>query len=122
VRSGGQLAVSTFEPVQFFGTTATLVDVELDTGRTHQIRVHAAYAGHPVAGDDKYGDRERNRVLRELGLTRMFLHSASIGFTRPGTREPLAVSAPLSDDLRAVLDRLATESPGRRGATRRRPR
>jgi len=122
VRAGGQVAVSTFEPVQFLGGTATLVDVELGTGRTHQIRVHAAYAGHPVAGDDKYGDRERNEALRALGLTRMFLHSASIGLTRPGTREPLQVSAPLGDDLRQVLDRLVTESATRNGAARRRPR
>jgi len=122
VRSGGQIAVSTFEPVQFFGNTASLVDVKLDTGRTHQIRVHAAHAGHPVAGDDKYGDRERNHALRALGLTRMFLHSASIGLTRPGTREPLQVSAPLGEDLRHVLDRLATESEGRSDAARRRAR
>src|SRR5512134_503303 len=72
VRSHGQMAVSTFKPVQFFGVVATLMEVEIGTGKTHQIRVHAAYAGHPVAGDDKYGDRERNEVLRVYGLGRMF--------------------------------------------------
>ena len=66
VRSHGQMAVSTFRPVQFFGNVASLMEVAIDTGKTHQIRVHAAYAGHPVAGDDKYGDREKNAVLRAV--------------------------------------------------------
>ncbi len=116
------MAVSTFRPVQFFGTVATLVEVEIGTGKTHQIRVHAAHAGHPVAGDDKYGDRECNATLRDYGLSRMFLHAASIGFLRPGTLEPLNVSAPLGPDLRAVLDALIRAPTGRRGAGRRRAR
>ena len=119
VRSHGQMAVSTFRPVQFFGTVATLMEVEIGTGKTHQIRVHAAYAGHPVAGDDKYGDRERNEVLKGYGLSRMFLHAASIGVNRPGTLEPLHVSAPLSEELRAVLDALLKAPGSRRGARRR---
>ena len=119
VRSHGQLAVSTFRPVQFFGTVATLMEVEIGTGKTHQIRVHAAYAGHPVAGDDKYGDRERNEVLKGYGLSRMFLHAASIGVDRPGTHEPLHVSAPLSTELHAVLDALLKAPGSRRGARRR---
>jgi 23S rRNA pseudouridine955/2504/2580 synthase len=106
VRAHGKKSVSTFKPVQFFGNLATLVEVEIDTGKTHQIRVHAAHAGHPVAGDDKYGDRQFNTLLREYGLKRMFLHSASIGFTRPGTREPMLASAPLPEELSAVLDKL----------------
>jgi 23S rRNA pseudouridine955/2504/2580 synthase len=122
VRSHGQMAVSTFRPVQFFGVVATLMEVEIGTGKTHQIRVHAAYAGHPVAGDDKYGDRECNEALRDYGLNRMFLHAASIGVTRPGTREPLLVSAPLGDDLKAVLDALVKAPGSRRGAARRRAR
>jgi 23S rRNA pseudouridine955/2504/2580 synthase len=119
VRGHGQMAVSTFRPVQFFGTVATLMEVEIGTGKTHQIRVHAAHAGHPVAGDDKYGDRERNAALRDYGLTRMFLHAASIGVTRPGTREPLHVSAPLGADLHAVLEALLKAPGSRRGARRR---
>ena len=122
VRSHGDLAVSTFRPVQFFGSIATLLEVEIGTGKTHQIRVHAAYAGHPVAGDDKYGDRERNAALRAYGLNRMFLHAASVGVTRPGTREPLQVSAPLGDDLRSVLDALLKAPGSRRAAVRRRAR
>jgi 23S rRNA pseudouridine955/2504/2580 synthase len=119
VRTHGQMAVSTFRPVQFFGTVATLMEVEIGTGKTHQIRVHAAHAGHPVAGDDKYGDRERNEALRAYGLGRMFLHAASIGVDRPGTHEPLHVSAPLSAELHAVLDALLKAPGSRRGARRR---
>ena len=122
VRQTGAVAISTFEPVQFFGRLATLAEVELGTGRTHQIRVHAAYAGHPVAGDDKYGDAAGNEALRPYGLTRMFLHSSTIGLTRPGTREPLHVSAPLADDLRAVLDALIKAPAAPRGAARQRAR
>jgi len=122
VRSHGQMAVSTFKPVQFFGNLATLMEVAIDTGKTHQIRVHAAYAGHPVAGDYKYGDREQNARLEAFGLRRMFLHAASIGVTRPGTGEPLHVSSPLGADLRVVLDALATAPRSPRAAARRTPR
>ena len=119
VRTHGQMAVSTFRPVQFFGNVASLMEVEIGTGKTHQIRVHAAYAGHPVAGDDKYGDRERNEELKRYGLSRMFLHAASIGVDRPGTHEPLHVSAPLSEELHAVLEALLKAPGSRRGARRR---
>jgi 23S rRNA pseudouridine955/2504/2580 synthase len=122
VRSHGRMAVSTFGPVQFFGNLATLVEVDLDTGKTHQIRVHAAHAGFPVAGDDKYGNRECNTRLQDYALHRMFLHSASIGVTRPGTAEPLHISAPLAEDLRAVLDALLKAPKARSGAARRRAR
>lgn len=106
VRAHGKKAISTFKPVQFFGNLATLVEVEIDTGKTHQIRVHAAFAGHPVAGDDKYGNRVFNELLQDYGLKRMFLHSSSLGFTRPGTHEPMLASAPLPEELGAVLDKL----------------
>jgi len=119
VRGHGQMAVSTFRPVQFFGTLATLMEVEIGTGKTHQIRVHAAHAGHPVGGDDKYGDRRRNEELARYGLGRMFLHAASIGMTRPGTHEPLHVSAPLGEELHAVLDALVKAPGSKRGARRR---
>jgi 23S rRNA pseudouridine955/2504/2580 synthase len=106
VRAHGKKSVSTFKPVQFFGNLATLMEVEIDTGKTHQIRVHAAHAGHPVAGDDKYGNRVFNQLLADYGLKRMFLHSSSMGFTRPGTREPMLASAPLPPELSAVIDKL----------------
>ena len=80
--------------------------VELYTGRTHQIRVHAQHSGHPVAGDERYGDREFNKMMRKSGLKRLFLHAHSLSFVLEEPRKEIDVSAPLPDDLRAVLDRL----------------
>ena len=67
VAAAGKDSVSVFKPVQFFGSLATLMEVDIPTGRTHQIRVHASFAGHPLLGDDKYGDRERNAELKGHG-------------------------------------------------------
>jgi 23S rRNA pseudouridine955/2504/2580 synthase len=83
---------------------AALAEVTLYTGRTHQIRVHARHAGHPLAGDDKYGARDCNRQLREFGLNRLFLHAARFEFALAG--RSYCFSAPLAEDLRCVLDRL----------------
>jgi 23S rRNA pseudouridine955/2504/2580 synthase len=91
--------------VQFFGKRATLVEVMLQTGRTHQIRVHAQHAGHPVAGDDKYGDEDFNQQMRSLGLNRMFLHAHAVSFVRGG--KEFSANAPLPPELAAVIDRLA---------------
>ena len=106
VHADGQSALSTFEPQQHFGKLATLMAVQIGTGRTHQIRVHAAYAGHPVAGDEKYGTREGNEALKAVGLKRMFLHAHSLEFARPGTGETFSISAPLSEELNVVLKNL----------------
>ncbi len=105
-QAGGKSSATEFRPVQFFGKRATLMEASLETGRTHQIRVHAAYAGHPVAGDDKYGDRDSNESLRTLGLARMFLHAQTVSFTWPDTGREFIASVPLDDELKAVLDRL----------------
>jgi 23S rRNA pseudouridine955/2504/2580 synthase len=106
VHRAGKIAVSVFEPVTHYGDVATRMDVAIRTGRTHQIRVHAAFAGHPVAGDEKYGDRECNARLRALGLSRMFLHACSISFRWPDTNAGFRAEAPLPAELQAVLDRL----------------
>lgn len=83
-------------------------EVRIATGRTHQIRVHARHIGHPVAGDDKYGDPEINQRLRhKVGLKRLCLHAASLEFALEGGTVPYALNAPLPEDLRQVLDRLA---------------
>jgi 23S rRNA pseudouridine955/2504/2580 synthase len=108
VAASGKPAASEFSVVQFFGNLATLLEVRLLTGRTHQIRVHAAYAGHPVAGDEKYGDAAFNRQLQAFGLRRLFLHAHSISFEDPDRRVTVSVSAPLPEELRAVLDRLSS--------------
>ena len=104
VHSEGQHADTTFTPIEQFGKVATLLDVALGTGRTHQIRVHAAHAGYPVAGDEKYGDRDKDAKLKEYGLSRMFLHAASLKFQRGD--EPFSVTAPLPQELQSVLERL----------------
>jgi 23S rRNA pseudouridine955/2504/2580 synthase len=104
VAQAGKDSVSVFKPVQFFGALATLMEVDIPTGRTHQIRVHASFAGHPLLGDDKYGDRERNGDLKAHGLKRTFLHAQSLAFEWPGSGVPFHVSAPLPEELTAVLD------------------
>jgi len=82
-------------------------EVRIETGRTHQIRVHARHIGHPVAGDDKYGDADANRRLREqAGLKRLFLHASTLEFALDGGRAPYLLNAPLAPELVDVLDRL----------------
>jgi len=105
-QAGGMESATRFVPVQFFGKRATLMDVALETGRTHQIRVHAAYAGHAVAGDDKYGDKDFNANMRTLGLTRMFLHAQTVSFTWGDRQRDFTASVPLDDELKSVIDRL----------------
>lgn len=105
VGAAGKAARTVFRPLERYGST-TLVEADIATGRTHQIRVHAAHVGHPVLGDDKYGDRARNKLLRELGLKRLFLHAHELRLQRPNGNDELVISAPLSPDLRAVLDKL----------------
>jgi 23S rRNA pseudouridine955/2504/2580 synthase len=106
VAAAGKSSVSVFKPVQFFGSLATLMEVDIPTGRTHQIRVHAAFAGHPLLGDEKYGDRERNTQFKQFGLKRTFLHAQSVAFEWPGSGMPFHVSAPLPAELAAVLDEM----------------
>lgn len=78
---------------------ATLLAVTIKTGRTHQIRVHLAHAGHPIAGDDKYGDFDWNRVLQKLGGKRMFLHAWKLRFAHPVLGQEVQLQAPLPPDL-----------------------
>ena len=101
----GKQAISVFKPVACFNTT-TLVEVELKTGRTHQIRVHGAHIGHPLAGDEKYGDPVFNLYMKRLGLRRMLLHAHYLEFADTADGEKITVSAPLDDELKAVIDQL----------------
>jgi len=84
----------------------SLVDVELKTGRTHQIRVHLTHLGFPLAGDDKYGDFPLNRELQKAGLKRMFLHAARLSFQHPLTGSEMSLEAPLPRELHDFLLRL----------------
>ena len=82
---------------------ATLVKASPITGRTHQIRVHTLHAGHPIAFDDRYGDREFDRQLAGTGLKRLFLHAAALRFEHPATGETMRIEAPMDQELRHCL-------------------
>ena len=85
------------------------------TGRTHQIRVHLQHAGHPIAGDERYGDEDENREAKQSGLTRMFLHAQSIAFAADSGND-LHFTAPLADDLeRFLVSGIEAARRGRRG-------
>jgi len=106
VNPAGKASLSHFRVLERRGGHS-YCDVRIETGRTHQIRVHAQHIGHPVAGDDKYGDPEVNRRLREqLGLKRLFLHAASLEFALDGGKVPYVLNAPLAPELVEALDRL----------------
>ena len=102
VDAGGQQAHTVFELQQAFDGYS-LLRAELKTGRTHQIRVHLAHLGFPIAGDDKYGDFELNKKLARSGLKRMFLHAASLTFEHPGTGGSVTLEAPLPPPLTNFL-------------------
>ncbi|HEW98003.1 MAG: 23S rRNA pseudouridine(955/2504/2580) synthase RluC [Candidatus Parabeggiatoa sp. nov. 3] len=105
VNSDGKLAVSQFSIEQRL-TTTTLLRVRPLTGRTHQIRVHAAYKGHPIAGDNKYGDEKFNQQMRHYTLKRLFLHAEKLDIALPEINYHVTVHAPLPVPLQQVLKRL----------------
>ncbi len=86
----------------------SLLEAELRTGRTHQIRVHLAHLGFPILGDEKYGDFALNRELSKCGLKRMFLHAASLSFEHPITQAAMSLTAPLAPELEEFLCGLQT--------------
>ncbi|MDX1465675.1 MAG: RluA family pseudouridine synthase [Halomonas sp.] len=102
VDTAGKVARTRFAVREAFDKV-TLVEAEPVTGRTHQIRVHAAHAGHPLLGDDKYGSRESQRLAAGLGVSRLFLHAASLTFPEPTSGRPVQIKAPLPDELEAAL-------------------
>jgi 23S rRNA pseudouridine955/2504/2580 synthase len=104
----GKPAQSIFKPIKIFAE-ATLMEVELITGRTHQIRVHAAHAGYPIAGDEKYGQRGFNLSMKGLGLDRLFLHAKSLTFNVSEEKGTLTVVAPLGSELEQVLEKCENE-------------
>ena len=111
VRLDGKPSLTLFRVLKRFGE-ATLVEASPVTGRTHQIRVHAAHVGHPIAGDDKYGDAAFDRSLKSSGLTRLFLHAARIEIPRVG-KGLLKIEAPLPVELSRVVDALSAALPRR---------
>lgn len=104
----GKPSLSRFKVVQRFAD-CTLVEVQIITGRTHQIRVHALHAGHPLAGDPKYGDADFNALMKTRGLKRLFLHAHSLRFPWGDKGAERHYSSPLAAELRVVLDLLASD-------------
>ena len=103
----GDRAISHFEPLEIFEThTATpcsLMKITIETGRTHQIRVHAQHCGFPIVGDSKYGNKKTNQQFRERGLKRLFLHAKKLYLP---LADPITINAPISDDLALLLTKL----------------
>jgi 23S rRNA pseudouridine955/2504/2580 synthase len=102
VAQDGMPAHTVFRPVRH-AHGYTLLEAELRTGRTHQIRVHLAHLGFPIAGDDKYGDFALNKSLQKQGLKRMFLHAQRVEFEHPLSAERIEVVAPLAEELERFL-------------------
>ena len=88
----------------------TLLEVTIKTGRTHQIRVHLASQGHPIAGDDKYGDFEWNKVLQKQGLKRMFLHAWRLQFSHPATGKRVELKSNLPSELQLYVNHAKPKS------------
>ena len=100
VKEGGMSAVTKIRLLEK-SKDFSLLELRLMTGRTHQIRVHLAHAGHPVLGDNKYGDFELNRALARQGVKRLFLHARRLAFVHPASKEKLRLEAPLPEDMLA---------------------
>lgn len=111
VSENGKKSASRFTPKRIFAH-ATLVEIKLLTGRTHQARVHAAHIDQPIAGDEKYGDANFNRQMRSKGLDRLFLHAAELRFAHPVTAAPVVIVAPLPVGLAAFIEQLGGSGAG----------
>ena len=103
----GDRAISHFEPLEIFSLDNTnqcsLMKITIETGRTHQIRVHAQHSGFPIIGDSKYGNKAANQYFRELGLKRLFLHAKQLYLP---LADPITINAALSHDLELLLNKL----------------
>ncbi|MCD8548432.1 MAG: pseudouridine synthase, partial [Aeromonadaceae bacterium] len=105
VNAEGKPSETRFRIMRSFAD-ATLIEASPVTGRTHQIRVHTAHAGHPIACDDKYGETAFDQRMRDAGLQRLFLHASRLTFEHPVTGEQVSVEAPLDPHLQSLLDQL----------------
>lgn len=105
VRENGKPATTHFRVLERFGEQ-TLVECKLETGRTHQIRVHMTFIGHPLVGDPKYGTDRHDKVRGSFGINGQALHSMSLELTHPTTGERMKFTAPLPEDMEAILHKL----------------
>lgn len=106
----GRIAISKYQVLKYFTTKSgkrlCLVQFDIKTGRTHQIRVHAKHLGHPIIGDLTYFNKESLQLTRELNVKRQLLHAQSLSITLPGENKQSAFTAPLPADFQAILDKL----------------
>ncbi len=103
VSSSGKSAETFFRRLQKY-EDSTLVEASPKTGRTHQIRVHAAWLGHPIIGDGRYGDEEDNKAFKNKGYKRLFLHAQQLQFAHPVSGEVMVFNAPLAQELQDLLN------------------
>ncbi|MFN9357232.1 MAG: RluA family pseudouridine synthase, partial [Alphaproteobacteria bacterium] len=115
LRIGGKAARTHYKVVETFGATAALVECRLETGRTHQVRVHMAHLGHPLIGDPVYG-RPRSIPGLALDIGRQALHAAVLGFHHPGLDKPVLFESELPADFRETLEKLRGFAAGIRGS------
>ena len=101
----GMRAITLVKVAKLVGS-CTLLEVTIKTGRTHQIRVHLASLGHPIVGDDKYGDFEYNKQLQKMGLKRMFLHAWRLQLRHPSSGENLTLVSELPPELQQFIHTL----------------
>jgi len=109
VSKAGKFAETRFRRIQAY-PSFTLVEASPKTGRTHQIRVHAAWLGHPIVGDNRYGDEMLNKNLRKQGYKRLFLHAEQLQFAHPLSGEIMCFKAPLAAELEKSLNLMKTNS------------
>ncbi|MFT6915463.1 MAG: 23S rRNA pseudouridine955/2504/2580 synthase [Motiliproteus sp.] len=101
----GKISITDFRLLESY-ERCSLIEARPVTGRTHQIRVHALHAGHPIIGDPKYGDERMNRLMKTEGVKRLFLHAAELRLRLPGSTERLIIKAPMESGLKDALVRL----------------
>ena len=104
----GSYASSIMQP-KAIADEASLIEVKLLTGRTHQVRVHALSENHPLAGDQRYGEQAFNREMKQAGLKRLFLHASQLQLHHPTKNQKITIEAPLPKELKLVLDNLNLE-------------
>jgi len=104
VNKAGKFAETNFRRIQKY-KDLTLVEASPKTGRTHQIRVHSAWLGHPIVGDERYGDENINKTLKSRGFNRLFLHAEQLQFAHPVTNQMMHFKAPLPHELETLLSK-----------------
>lgn len=109
----GKASLTDFRVLRRYGAEATLVEARPKTGRTHQIRVHTGFVGHPIIGDTKYGSDDINEAFRTLGFRRLMLHAAALHLELPDG-SPLRVEAPLTAEIETALEQLSSRVGAKR--------